>query len=188
MLRISYTCFYKADIMKPNRYHSSYHKTFCAAIIIILLSSLHLRAQQPSKLVAYVGIVNPIVSLSSGTITPNFKDSYQVGMPTGINILREGHLGFSLEMVPYIKVASGNSKMSNFLFHPGVLFPIGKEFTFIARAAFETSGRYGLTPVLSKVITHGQAGKLFLATPFPVRFGNEQKISIAAAFQFGYIF
>lgn len=150
-----------------------------------------LGAQENDKafeLNTYIGVVHPIVSYSTGNFTTNFKDSYLVGMPTGINVFKAGHVGFSLEMVPYIKVERGISKMSNFLFHPGVLFPLGKDFTFIARAAFETSGRYGITPVLSKTITHGHAGRLFLALPIPFRFGNEHSASLSAAFQFGFIF
>jgi len=154
----------------------------------IFSKSMAQESDKAFKLNAYIGIVHPIVSYSAGNFTSNFKDSYLVGIPTGINLLKPGHLGFSLEMVPYIKVQSDKSKMSNFLFHPGILFPLGKEFTFIGRAAFETSGRYGITPVISKIITHGQAGKLFLAMPFPVRFGNDQRTALSVAFQFGYVF
>jgi len=143
---------------------------------------------KPLNVSTYVGIVNPIVSYSSGDFSTNFTDSYIVGMPTGINVVRDGHLGFSLEMVPYLKFQDGTSKMSNFLFHPGVLFPLGRGFTFIGRAAFETSGRYGITPVVSKVVTHGQSGKLFVAVPIPLRFGNQIPGSVSAAFQFGFIF
>jgi len=178
--------------MNPiNRNRSTY--TFRIGIVFLFLAPIctKLLAQQPDqtfKLNTYIGIVHPIVSYSAGNFSTNFKNSYIVGMPTGINVLKSGHLGFSLEMVPYIKVENGVSKMSNFLFHPGVLFPLSKEFTFIARAAFETSGRYGFTPVLSKIITRGRAGRLFLAIPVPVRFGNEHSASVSAAFQFGYIF
>ncbi|MDF2515755.1 MAG: hypothetical protein K0R59_1051 [Sphingobacterium sp.] len=178
--------------MNPhNRNRISYGFKIGMAAILFLPIWTKLSAQQPDKtfkLNTYIGVVHPVVSYSAGAFNTNFKDSYIVGMPTGINVIKSGHLGFSLEMVPYIKVESGISKMNNFLFHPGVLFPLGKEFTFIARAAFETSGRYGVTPVISKVITHGQAGRLFLAIPLPVRFGNEHSASVSAAFQFGYIF
>ncbi|MNH20345.1 hypothetical protein D3C79_801090 [compost metagenome] len=168
-----------------------YSKKILATFLLCSAFFINLFGQQTDKslqVAAYVGIVHPIVSYSDKKFTTNFKDSYLVGMPTGINVRKEGHLGFSLEMVPYIKVQNGKSRMSNFLFHPGLLFPLRKGFTFIGRAAFETSGRYGLTPVISKVITHGQSGRLFIAVPLPIRFGNEQPMAIAAAFQFGFIF
>lgn len=174
-----------------NRHHSTFKFKIGLSFFMIVHIFSKLLAQQSDKafkLNTYIGIVHPIVSYSASKFTTNFKDSYLVGIPTGLNVLKSGHLGFSIEMVPYIKVQSGKSKMSNFLFHPGILFPLGKDFTFVGRAAFETSGRYGITPVVSKIITHGQVGKLFLAIPFPIRFGNEQRTTVSAAFQFGYIF
>ncbi|MDX3916268.1 MULTISPECIES: hypothetical protein [Olivibacter] len=171
----SYTLFYKTTV----------------SVTLLLAYSVGAASQEIDarvKVTAYVGVVHPIVTYASGDFTPNFKDRYVVGMPTGINIRRDGHLGFSLEMVPYISVQHGKSRMSNFLFHPGALFPLGKGFTFIGRAAFETSGRFGFTPVLSKVITKGHSGNLFLAVPVPIRFGNEHTASVTAAFQFGFIF
>ena len=174
-----------------NTNYSSYSRKISLTLLLLILSFTALLAQQmdkPLNVSTYVGIVNPIVSYSSGDFSTNFTDSYIVGMPTGINVVRDGHLGFSLEMVPYLKFQDGTSKMSNFLFHPGVLFPLGRGFTFIGRAAFETSGRYGITPVVSKVVTHGQSGKLFVAVPIPLRFGNQIPGSVSAAFQFGFIF
>jgi len=57
-----------------------------------------------------------------------------------------------MEFVPLIRAGNGTSKMNNFLFHPGALFGLGKGFTLATRAAFETSGRYGFTPVLNKIV------------------------------------
>lgn len=176
---------------RPNRISRNPSYKIAVSIALLLALSAAVSSQEidaPAKVTAYVGIVHPLVTYASGDFTPNFKDRYVVGMPTGINVRREGHLGFSLEMVPYISVQQGKSSMSNFLFHPGVLFPLGRGFTFIGRAAFETSGRFGFTPVLSKVITKGRSGDVFLAIPVPVRFGNEHDASVTAAFQFGFIF
>src|SRR3954464_9271965 len=99
------------------------------------------------KIATYVAIVHPIVTYSKDNPQYNFKDSYTVGMPVGVNIWKSTKVGFSLEMVPFIMAKNGSSRMSNFLFHPGVVVSLGKGFTFAGRAAFETAGRYGLTPV-----------------------------------------
>jgi hypothetical protein len=78
--------------------------------------------------------------------------------------------------------------MSNLLIHPGVLVSLGNGYTFAGRLAFETSGRYGLTPVLNKVIIKNKSSSLFAAVPVPFRFGNDRPFSATVAFQFGLAF
>lgn len=78
--------------------------------------------------------------------------------------------------------------MANFTFHPGVLVALGKGWTFAGRAAFETSGRYGLTPILNKTVIKGKATSLFAAVPLPIRFGNDRPASFTLGFQFGIAF
>ncbi|WP_276091446.1 hypothetical protein [Pedobacter sp. JY14-1] len=78
--------------------------------------------------------------------------------------------------------------MTNFTFHPGVLVALGKDWTFAGRAAFETSGRYGLTPVLNKTMIKGKSSSLFAAVPLPLRFGNDKPTSFGIGFQFGIAF
>ncbi|MES2543866.1 MAG: hypothetical protein V4548_03205 [Bacteroidota bacterium] len=136
----------------------------------------------------YFSVVHPIVSVDKDQSHFNFSDTYTVGFPTGINILKSDHIGFSFEITPFIKVENGVDKMSNVLYHPGVLFRYKKGFTFITRLAFETSGRYGFTPVFNKVFLKKNGISYFLATPFPVRFGNEKPISISPSFQIGISF
>lgn len=78
--------------------------------------------------------------------------------------------------------------MANVLFHPGLLFRYKHGFTFIPRLAFETGGRYGFTAVFNKVIIKSKDVSYFIATPLPVRFGNEHPPSIGFGFQFGATF
>lgn len=137
------------------------------------------------KIAGYVGIVHPIVTFSSDGTHTNFKDSYIVGMPIGINIWKSATIGFSSEIVPHIKATSSGSKVNNVLFHPGVLVALGNGFTFAGRAAFETSGRYGLTPVLNKVVKRNKNSSYFVALPLPIRFGNNLPSSYGIGFQFG---
>ena len=145
-------------------------------------------AQTYPKVTGYVGIVHPLVTFSSAGTDYNFDGHYVVGMPTGINLWKSNKIGFSMEFVPYVRVEAGTSKMSSFHFHPGVLVGLGKGYTFAGRAAFETSGRFGLTPLLNKVVVKGNGSSMFLALPLPLRFGNSKPTTFTAAFQFGVAF
>ncbi len=159
-------------------------------VSVVSLSGYAQTAQTQTypKVAGYVGILHPIVTFSSTGTDTNFGDHYVVGMPTGINIWKSAKIGFSAEFVPTIRAENGTSKMANFLFHPGVLVALGKGWTFAGRAAFETSGRYGLTPVLNKTVIKGKSSSLFAAVPLPVRFGNDRPTSFTIGFQFGIAF
>jgi hypothetical protein len=145
-------------------------------------------AQTYPKVTGYVGIVHPLATFSSAGTDYNFDGHYVVGMPTGINLWKSSKIGLSMEFVPFVRAEAGTSKMSNFLFHPGVLVGLGKGYTFAGRAAFETSGRFGFTPVLNKVVVKNSGSSFFVALPLPVRFGNNRPTSFTAAFQFGLAF
>jgi hypothetical protein len=159
---------------------------------ILLISITGYSQQTPNqtypKIGGYIGIVHPIVTFSSAETHTNFKDGYAVGMPIGINIWKSTKIGFSSEIVPFVKATSAGSKVNNILFHPGVLVALGNGFTFAGRAAFETSGRYGLTPVLNKVVKKNKGSSYFIAVPLPARFGNNFPSSFGVGFQFGISF
>lgn len=163
------------------------------ATIILLYTSIFysqkLSAQTNSaiypRIAGYAGIVHPLISFSNTGSHANFKKSYTVGMPIGINIWKSSKIGFSFEIVPFIKAENGSSRVSNTLIHPGILFALGKGYTFAGRAAFETSGRYGFTPVLNKVLVKKKHHSYFAAVPLPVRFGSSLPASTTIAFQFG---
>jgi hypothetical protein len=157
-------------------------------LISITVYSQQTPAQIYPKIGGYVGIVHPIVTFSSDGTHTNFKDSYVVGMPVGINIWKSAKIGFSSEIVPFVKATSSGSKVNNVLFHPGILVALGNGFTFAGRAAFETSGRYGLTPVFNKVVKKNKGSSYFIAIPLPARFGNDLPSSFGVGFQFGIIF
>ena len=140
------------------------------------------------KTTTYFGVVHPIVTVSSDKPVYNFQNYYMVGIPTGINVWKSKKIGYSLEIIPYIKSDKTISKMSNLLIHPGVLVSLGDGFTFIGRAAFETSGRYGLTPIINKTILKTNNCSYYVSVPVPLRFGNNQTSSATLALQFGIIF
>lgn len=137
------------------------------------------------KITGFVGILHPLVTFSSHETTTNFKDYYAVAMPIGINIWKSEKIGFSFEIVPTIKSDSQISKVSNILIHPGVLVRLKKGYTFAGRIAFETSGRYGITPILSKVIKKCKDHNYYVSMPFPIRFGNNHEATLGAGFQVG---
>ncbi|MEI9958502.1 MAG: hypothetical protein WDM90_19850 [Ferruginibacter sp.] len=127
-------------------------------------------------------MVHPIVTIDKKGSTFNFSNSYTVGFPVGINILKSDKIGFSFEITPYIKAQHDSNKVSNILFHPGIMFRFKHNFTFIGRLAFETSGRYGVTPVFNKVIIKRDNAKYFIAVPVPLRFGNNKPVSTGHCF------
>jgi hypothetical protein len=140
------------------------------------------------KITGYFGIMHPIVTISNEQTNLNFRDYYAVGFPTGINIWKSSKIGFSFELVPNIKVQGASDKVTNILFHPGVLVALGKGYTFAGRAAFESSGRYGITPVLNKTVLKSENCSYFVAVPLPVRFGNDHPATFTVGFQFGIAF
>jgi hypothetical protein len=167
------------------------HKTGYITLLLaisIITNSIGQTQQTYPKLAGYIGVVHPVVSFSSEGTHFNFKDSYIVGMPIGINIWKSAKVGFSSEIVPFIKATGGSSKVNNVLFHPGVLVALGHGLTFAGRAAFETSGRYGLTPVINKVVKKNKGSSYFIAVPLPARFGNDLPSSFGIGFQFGIAF
>jgi hypothetical protein len=147
----------------------------------------HLADTYP-KIKGYVGILHPLVTFNSEETTVNFKDYYSIGMPIGINIWKSKTIGFSFEIVPTIKSDKKISKVNNILIHPGILVRLKNEFTFAGRIAFETSGRYGFTPVLSKAIGIHNDFNYFIAVPIPIRFGNDKSASATIGLQFGIAF
>ncbi|TAF44121.1 MAG: hypothetical protein EAZ51_02915 [Sphingobacteriales bacterium] len=160
-------------------------------LIFIFFLSYHIAAFSQTnypQVKGYVGILHPIVTFSEQEPNYNFDGHYVVGLPTGINIWKNPKIGFSMEFVPIIKAENGTSKTNKLLFHPGILLALGKGFTFAGRAAFETSGRYGFTPVLNKTVIKNKNSSYFIAMPIPVRFGNSKPTSLTFAFQFGIAF
>jgi len=158
-------------------------------LLTLLLSGFNSFSQTTyPKITGYFGILHPIVTVNKDVTTVNFKDYYAVGFPTGINIWKNEKIGFSFEVVPNIKDDAGTSKVTNLLFHPGVLVALGKGFTFVGRMAFESGGRYGFTPVLNKTVIKNKNSSYFLAVPLPVRFGNDHPATFTAGLQFGIAF
>lgn len=156
---------------------------------VLLVTSISAIGQTTyPKITGYFGILHPIVTISNDETNVNFRDYYAIGFPTGINIWKSQKIGFSFEIVPNIKAEDGTSKMSNLVVHPGVLVALGNGYTFAGRLAFETNGRYGITPVFNKTVIKNANSSYFVAVPLPIRFGNEHPTTFALGFQFGIAF
>ncbi|HWZ14943.1 MAG TPA: hypothetical protein VNW95_06860 [Mucilaginibacter sp.] len=141
------------------------------------------------KVVGYLSFILPIVTIDENSTTTNFsKGTFSIGFPVGVNVLYSDKFGFSYEFTPTIKSSGGTSKMSNLLFDPGTMFRFEHGFTIITRLAFETSGRYGFTPVFNKVYLHTRDVNYFVALSTPARFGNGLPASVGLNVQFGFIF
>ncbi|MEA5259375.1 hypothetical protein VB264_16370 [Arcicella aquatica] len=165
-------------------------KLFC--FMFFLRAIYPLKAQEIAseypKVVGYMSIVHPMVTAYQNETVYNFNNDYTVGFPVGINILKSDRIGFSFEITPFVKVANGNSAVSNMLFHPGIILRYPKGFSINNRLAFETSGRFGYTAVFSKVIVRTKMNNFFVAMPLPLRFGNNKSASIGIGLQMGITF
>jgi hypothetical protein len=165
-------------------------KRFYTTLLLLAIFKVSF-AQQPvtyPKVTGYFSIVQPLTTFSRGTFNSNFGNVYVVGFPFGVNILKSESFGISFEVAPAIRTEKNISKVNTVLFHPGAMFRFKHGFTFIGRVAFETNGRFGVTPVFNQVIKKGKDASLFVSVPFPVRFGNDQPASIGTGLQLGVSF
>jgi len=141
------------------------------------------------RAVGYLSFIFNTVTFTKDGTTFNFShNSTSIGFPVGVNVLYSDKFGFSYEFTPTIKSTATSSKMSNLLFDPGVMFRFEHGFTFIPRLAFETSGRYGFTPVFNQVYARTKYVNYFIAGSLPFRFGNSQVPSLGINIQFGFTF
>jgi hypothetical protein len=173
-------------------------KIIILAFAILLFPLHHVFSQSVApvpglypKTVGYLSFVLPIVTVNKEKVAndfSSFKNGFAIGFPAGINILYSDKFGFSFEITPTIQTGNGSSKTTKLVFSPGPMFRFKHGFTFISRMAFETSGRYGVTPVFNKIVARTKAINYFIAASLPARFGNSELPSIGGNFQFGLIF
>ena len=118
---------------------------FLLAIFRLVLFSSATQAQTTSppaypRMTGYLGVLHPIITFNEQGSETNFNTYYAVGFPIGLNLWKTKQIGFSVEVVPLIRAENGSSRVTNVLFHPGVLVNLGHDFTLASRLAFETSG------------------------------------------------
>jgi hypothetical protein len=165
-------------------------KRFYSTLLLLAILKAGL-AQQPAaypKVTGYFSILQPLTTYTNGRFASNFGNVYVVGFPFGVNLLKSDSFGISFEVAPAIRTEKNISKVSTVLFHPGAMFRFKHGFTFIGRMAFETSGRFGVTPVFNQIIKKGKDASFFVSVPFPVRFGNDLPASVSTGLQLGVSF
>jgi len=146
------------------------------------------------KVVGYLSFIIPTGTLQNNQVTYNFTNNTKIGFPVGVNVIYSDKFGFSYEFTPTVKTTtlSHSTSMSNLLFDPGPMFRFKHGFTIIPRLAFETSGRYGFTPVFNEVYLRTKDVNYFVAMSLPCRWGEDDGVmetgSIGLNVQFGFIF
>jgi hypothetical protein len=162
-----------------------------ALIVFCLLSNL-IDAQSTNeypKVAAYFSVSHPLVTLSATNFPAyNFDNSYTVGFPMGINIIKSDKLAYSIEIVPTINSSKGVTKTTNLAIQPGLIFRYPHGFNVLTRLAFETAGRYGTNLVFNKVLYKTKMNSYWVSVPIPARFGNNAPASIGLGLQFGVTF
>ena len=161
---------------------------FTFICLLASTTSAQQSAQTYPRVVGYFSVMHPIGTWNKTGFHDNFSDVYTLVFPFGMNILKSDNFGISFEVAPAVRTENNISKVNSVLFHPGAMFRFKNGFTFLGRLAFETSGRFGFTPVFNKVVKKGKDASLFLAVPIPVRFGNDQPASITTGLQVGVSF
>ncbi len=169
---------------------------FATALLSLLdLNSFAQSQPQPAplypKTVGYLSFILPMFTGNKDKITNDFSggvNEFAIGFPVGINVLYSEHFGFSYEITPTIQASPGTTKTSKILFDPGPMFRFSHGFTIITRLAFETTGRYGFTPVFNEVYARTKVANYFVAFSLPARFGNSELPTLGLNLQIGLIF
>jgi hypothetical protein len=133
------------------------------------------------KITEYIAVYHTIGNYSSHC-NPAYIfgcNEYRTYIPFGINVYKNPKVGFSVEIMPCLESVNtsekgkSQSKISEVIFHPGLVFPLKHGFSLSERVAFSSSGRYGVTQILSKTFFKGQFCNYYASIPMGVRFGNE---------------
>jgi hypothetical protein len=152
----------------------------CIFCIEIKAQDSDKKMEESSSLLAgyHAGIVQIMFAVNKDNFTTLDKyDFYFIGFPFGITFNTHGKLKFDLEFVPIIKpyFNSGVPIQVHLLFHPGILYPLGKGWTFGFRLAYENSvNQIGFTPLINKGFKRKNNSVFFLELVAPARFGPEK--------------
>ena len=118
----------------------------------------------------HIGVVIPLIQSTDGNVT-SISDNLVGGFPMGVTVKIRHNVAFDFEVVPFLD----ENAVSNVLLHPGVLMGLTNNFTFGLRAAFETGGSFGVTPLLNKSfpLPNDPNTAFFIEAVVPVRFYQE---------------
>lgn len=157
-------------------------------ISILVLSLISFNSAFAQEIKGYFGIVHPIVFFDKGDTRFNFKGNYTIGFPFGINIPVNKKIGYSIEVAPFIFSDSVSTKVNSILIHPGLYYNLPNKFRVYIRLAFETTGRFGCTFVLSKSFYSFKKSSVYTSIPIAIRYGNNKSNSTSIGLLFGITF
>ncbi|MBX2818936.1 MAG: hypothetical protein KTR29_04615 [Rhodothermaceae bacterium] len=146
-------------------------KVWSGAFLSICFSLLCLApANAQNDIGGHIGVVVPMVQSTDGDVS-TITDNLVGGFPMGVTIKMRHNVAFDFEVVPFLD----ENAVTNVLLHPGVLMGLTNNFTFGLRAAFETGGSFGVTPLLNKSFPfpNDPNTSFFVEAVVPVRFYQE---------------
>lgn len=140
-------------------------------MMLVTLLSLAVPVKAQNDIGGHIGAVVPLLQMSRGNTT-SIADNLVGGFPMGLTLKLRPDVAFDLEVVPFLD----ENSVSNVIIHPGILMGLTNGFTFGLRGAFETSGAYGVTPLLNKSFPFPSDPNtvFFVEFVLPVRFYQEK--------------
>lgn len=141
----------------------------------------------------YLSFIIPWVTGNKDETVTEFEKATTIGFPVGLNVYYSDRFGFSYEITPSIawqqsEGKTGTSKTSNLVFDPGPIFRFPHGVNIVPRLAFETSGRYGFTPVFNKVYARTRDVDYWFSLSLPAPFGNSAPALVGLDLQIGFTF
>ncbi|HRG69497.1 MAG TPA: hypothetical protein PLS73_11655 [Saprospiraceae bacterium] len=139
-----------------------------------------IKAEDPvTKFAGYhVGVVQILFGVHKSELSALDKsDFYSIGFPMGLTFNTGCKLKIDFEIVPVVKpyLQEETPYKVHLLYHPGILVPLNKNFTFGLRLAFEAGeNQFGFTPLLNKSFALGKRSIFFIELVAPIRFAKNQ--------------
>ncbi len=155
---------------------------------ILILALITFKSVSAQEIKGYFGIVHPIVFFDKGVTKFNFKENYTIGFPFGINIPINKKIGYTIEVAPFIFSDSISTKVNSILIHPGLYYNVPNKFRIYTRLAFETTGRFGYTFILSKSFYSFNKSSVYTSIPIAIRYGNNKSNNASIGLLFGITF
>ncbi|MFN6946595.1 MAG: hypothetical protein ACK4ND_16730 [Cytophagaceae bacterium] len=150
-------------------------------------SSLDSLVKNPPRVGAYFGVVTSLYEHSFDENRGSLLPLNSAGFPVGVNFWLNKKIAFSIEVVPFLQI-NDPIRAEGLLIHPGFIYNISSKSSLSGRLAFESNGQIGITPIFAHNIYQLEQSALFLAIPFPIRFGNNMPPNFAAGLVIGWGF
>lgn len=160
--------------------------TVITLISLALVFTCYSQNEEQSKFPfssVYIGTAVPIISIDEDGFTSNFSTSSVFVFPIGFNLNKSEKLSYSIELDPVLSFTNNSSSIANLAVLPGVLLHQEK-ISYGIRAAFETSGRYGMSFSLLKSLIKKENFNLVMGIPLDIRTGNQTPVNLGTGLIF----